>query len=89
MFSSIRSVFVLVLAGGVTWSCSGERVMTPQVTDAGPPVQGPLSKPAVSRDLTQAVVVADGAARSKWCNRGIFAFCFRTGSGLSVVGHNR
>ena len=26
---------------------------------AGPPVQGPLSKPAVSRDLTQAVVVAE------------------------------
>ncbi len=57
MFGSIRSVFVLVLAGGVTWSCSGERVTTPQVTDAGPPVQGALSKPAVSRDLTQAVVV--------------------------------
>ncbi len=64
MFGSIRSVFVLVLAGGVTWSCSGERVMTPQVTDAGLPVGqtgeqigGPLSKPAVSRDLTQAVVV--------------------------------
>ena len=62
MFSSIRSVFVLVLAGGVTWSCSGERVMTPQVTDArqaGEQIGGPLSKPAVSRDLTQAVVVAE------------------------------
>ena len=60
MFSSIRSVFVLLLAGGVTWSCSGERVTTPQVTaQAGPPVQGALSKPAVSRDLTQAVVVAE------------------------------
>ena len=59
MFRRIRSVFVLLLAGGVTWSCSGERVMTPQVTDAGPPVQGALSKPAVSRDLTQAVVVAE------------------------------
>ena len=37
MFRRIRSVFVLLLAGGVTWSCSGERVMTPQVTDAGRP----------------------------------------------------
>ena len=58
MFSHIRSVFVLVLAGGVTWSCSGERVMTPQGTEAGLPARGPLSKPAVSRDVTLAVVVA-------------------------------
>ncbi len=58
MFRRIRSVFVLLLAGGVTWSCSGERVTTSPVTDAGLPVGGPLSKPAVSRDLTQALVVA-------------------------------
>ena len=58
MFRRIRSVFVLLLAGGVTWSCSGERVTTSPVTDAGLPVGGPLSKLAVSRDLTQALVVA-------------------------------
>ncbi len=58
MFSSIRSVFVLLLAGGVVWSCSGERVTTSPVTDAEEQIGQPLSKPAVSRDLTQAVVVA-------------------------------
>ncbi len=58
MFRRFRSVFVLLLAGGVTWSCSGERVTTSPVTDAGLPVGGPLSKPAVSRDLTPALVVA-------------------------------
>jgi hypothetical protein len=58
MFGSIRRVLVLLLAGSVMWSCSGERVTTPQVTDADLSVGGPLSKPAVSRDLTKAVVVA-------------------------------
>ncbi len=57
MFGSIRRVLVLLLAGSVMWSCSGERVTTPQVTDADLSVGGPLSKPAVSRDLTKAVVV--------------------------------
>ena len=66
MFRRIRSVFVFLLAGGVTWSCSGERVTTSQVCrpacaglarQAGLPAGGPLSKPAVSRDLTQALVV--------------------------------
>ena len=65
MFGSMRSVFVLVLAGGLTWSCSDERVMTPQVTQTGEQIGGPLSKPAVRRDVTQAVVVVtvqqDGA----------------------------
>ncbi len=58
MFGSMRSVFVLVLAGGLVWSCSGERVMTPQVTQTGEQIGGPLSKPAVRRDVTQALVVA-------------------------------
>ena len=40
MFSSIRSVFVLLLAGGVTWSCSGERVTTSQVTASRPACPG-------------------------------------------------
>ncbi len=57
MFSSIRSVLMFLLAGGVTWSCSGERVTTPQGTEADLSVRGPLSKPAVRRDLTKAVVV--------------------------------
>ena len=54
----IRSVFVLLLAGGVVWSCSGERVTTSPVTDAEEQIGQPLSKPAVNRDLTQALVVA-------------------------------
>ena len=57
MFGSMRRVLVLVLAGGVTWSCSGERVTTPQVTQTDLSVGGPLSKPAVRRDVTQAVVM--------------------------------
>ena len=65
MLRRICSVIVLVLAGAVMWSCSGERVTTSPITDAGLPVGQtgeqvgqPLSKPAVSRDVTQAVVVA-------------------------------
>ena len=58
MFGSIRSVLVFLLAGGVTWSCSGERVTTSRVAEADLPARGPLSKPAVRRDVTQAVVVA-------------------------------
>ncbi len=58
MSGSIRSVLVFLLAGGVTWSCSGERATTPQVMEAGLSARGPLSKPAVSRDVTKAVVVA-------------------------------
>ena len=94
MFGSMRSVFVLVLllAGGMMWSCSDERVMTPQVTDADLSVGGPLSKPAVSRDVTQAVVVVtvqqDGVPVSG-ATVELSRFCFGTGSGLCVVGHNR
>ena len=57
MRGSIRSVLMFLLAGGVTWSCSGERVTTPQRTEADLSARGPLSKPAVRRDVTQAVVV--------------------------------
>ena len=57
MFRSIRSMLVFLLAGGVTWNCSGERVTTSRVTEADLSARGPLSKPAVRRDVTQAVVV--------------------------------
>ena len=69
MFGSIRSVFALALAGGMMWSCGGDRVTMSQVPEAGLPapdarqaggqIVRPLGKSAVSRDLTQVVVAAE------------------------------
>ena len=68
MFGSIRSVFALALAGGMVWSCGGDRVTMSPAPEAGLPVRGtqagaqvgrPLGKLAVSRDLTQVVVAAE------------------------------
>ena len=42
--------------------------------------------------MTLTVVVArvhQDQVRCEWCDRGILAFCFGTGSGLCVVGHDR
>ena len=92
MFSHIRSVLVFLLAGGVAWNCSGERVTTPPVTEADLPARGALSKPAVRRDVDAGCGGGDGATGCVtrwWCDRGIFAFGFGTGSGLCVVCHNR
>ena len=60
MLRRICSVIVLVLAGAVMWGCGSEPVMMPEVAEPDLSVrgQGPLSKPAVSRDVTKAVVVA-------------------------------
>ena len=60
MLRRICSVIVPVLAGAVMWSCGSEPVTMPEVAEPDLSVQGqgPLSKPAVRRDVTKAVVVA-------------------------------
>ena len=58
MSRSFRRVIVVVLAGGVLWSCGSERVTVSEGGQgAGEQVRRPLSKAAVDRGVTQAVVV--------------------------------
>ena len=58
MSRSFRRVIVVVLAGGVLWSCGSERVTVSEGGQgAGEQVRRSLSKAAVDRGVTQAVVV--------------------------------
>lgn len=67
MFSRTHSVFSLALAAGLTWSCSGDRVVTPGITSFGESnarqsngqISGPLSKPATDNDLSDTVVAVN------------------------------
>ncbi len=67
MFSRIHSVFALALAAGLTWTCSGDRVVTPGITNSGESnarqsngqIAGPLSKPATDNDLSDTVVAVN------------------------------
>ena len=58
MSRSFRRMIVVVLAGGVLWSCGSERVTVSEGGQgAGEQVRRSLSKAAVDRGVTQAVVV--------------------------------
>lgn len=67
MFSRIRSVFALALATGLAWTCSGDHVVTPGITNSGESnarqsngqIGGPLSKPATDNDLPDTVVAVN------------------------------
>ena len=67
MSSRIPGVFALALAAALTWTCSGDRVMTSGTTDTGESnaqqpngqVGGPLSKTAADNDLPDAVSAAN------------------------------
>ncbi|MDE2997592.1 MAG: hypothetical protein OXU79_00775 [Gemmatimonadota bacterium] len=73
MISRIHSLFALALAAGLTWACSGDRVVTPVMTDSGESnarqsngqTGGPLSKSATDNDLPDtAVAVNEDVARA-------------------------
>lgn len=67
MSSRIRSVSALALAAALTWTCSGERVVTPGITNSSESnarqsngqIAGPLSKPATDNDLSDTVVAVN------------------------------
>ena len=64
MSGRIPGVFALALAAGLTWTCSGDLVMTSGITDTGESnvprangqIAGPLSKSATDNDLPDTVV---------------------------------
>lgn len=64
MSGRIPSLLALALAAGLTWTCSGDRVVTPGITNSGESnarqsngqIAGPLSKSATDNDLPDAVV---------------------------------
>ena len=58
MFKSIRNVFVLAVAAGLTWGCGGERVTTSQIPEADHGIGQPLGKLAAGGGVTPALVVA-------------------------------
>ena len=58
MFRVVRSLFVLVLTGVLTWGCAGERITMSRATEPEDPGAQPLGKPAVGGNLAQAVVLA-------------------------------
>ncbi len=67
MISRIQSVFALAIAAGLTWACSGDRAVTPGITNSGESnalqsngqIAGPLSKPATDNDLSDTVVAVN------------------------------
>lgn len=67
MISRIQSVFALAIAAGLAWACSGDRAVTPGMTDSGESnarqsngqIGGPLSKSATDNDLPETVVAVN------------------------------